>query len=336
MYMKESKSMNLYIQDFVEMLLEGLKIGVSYQFKHNHEQKPIDNIVLLGLGGSGIGAEIALNYLQKEVQVPIVLCKDYEIPAFVNKNTLVVACSYSGNTEETLSAVSAAINNKASVVCITSGGLLGEVAIENSLDCLILPSGIPPRACFSCSLVVLLHVLNVKGVISDSFVVEIENAFQLLNEEDVAIKECALDIAHKIGNKLPVIYVDQNISGVGTRWRQQFNENSKILGWERPFPEMNHNELVGWRDVNNNLAVLFLHSGNELDAVKKRFQISKEVIQQYTNTVIDIYTKGNSFFDKVLYLILLGDWTSWYLAELRQVDAVEVNVIDYLKSELIK
>lgn len=326
--------MDFYIEGFVGLLEEGLAIGRELEF--NKAQAKVKHVVMAGLGGSGIGAEIVLNYLERSTPVPLVLSKDYFLPGFVNEETLVIVCSYSGNTEEALCILEEAIHKKATIVCITSGGKLQALAQANNIDCILLPAGIPPRACIGCSFSQILFVLQKFALIDNSFEAEISNAIRLLSGELDTIKKDAAALAEKLQHKLPVIYSDQRIAGVATRWRQQFNENSKVLGWERPFPEMNHNELVGWRDQAEGLAVIFLHTGGELDRVSRRFEINRSVICNFTNAVFDIVAKGDSFLERAIYLILLGDWTSWYLAELRGVDAVEVNVIDYLKAELNK
>ncbi|RYD97531.1 MAG: bifunctional phosphoglucose/phosphomannose isomerase [Sphingobacteriales bacterium] len=328
------KKMDFYIESFVNLLKEGLEIGRKLEFKETQAQ--VKHVVMAGLGGSGIGAEIVLNYLERSTPVPIVLAKDYFLPGFVNEETLVIVCSYSGNTEEALYVLEEAISKKATIVCITSGGKLQESAQANNIDCIQLPAGIPPRACIGCSFSQVLFVLQQFALIDNSFEAEISSAIKLLSAELDTIKKEAAALAEKLQHKLPVIYSDQRIAGVATRWRQQFNENSKVLGWERPFPEMNHNELVGWRDQAEHLAVIFLHTGGELDRVSKRFAINRSVICNFTDSVFDIVAKGDSFLERAAYLILLGDWTSWYLAELRGVDAVEVNVIDYLKNALSK
>ncbi len=328
------KEMDFYIGNFANLLEEGLAVGSNYGF--NTAPKPLKNVVLAGLGGSGIGGEIVLNYLERSITVPLVLCKDYFLPGFVNEDTLVITSSYSGNTEETLSVLNEAKEKGAVVACVTSGGKMGAFAGANNLDCIALPEGIPPRACFGASLPQILFILKHYNIIGEEFIGELKAAVALLRTEEADIKNDARLLAEKLQGKLPIIYSDQRIAGIATRWRQQFNENSKVLGWERPFPEMNHNELVGWKDNAESLAVIFLHTGAELDRVKLRFDINRSVICNFTNAIFEVVAKGDSFLERAVYLILFGDWCSWFLAELRGVDAVEVNVIDYLKGELNK
>lgn len=327
-------AMDYYISEFCNYLNQGIQIGKAFKLRAQNDS--IHNVLLIGLGGSGIGAEIVHNYVESFISVPFIISKDYSIPGFVGKNTLVIACSYSGNTEETLKAVASAKEKDAQIICITSGGKLKEFASQNNAEYMLLPSDIPPRACVSCSFTPILFILNRYNLLEDDFVSELDYASSFLQGIMEEIKADARNYASLLIGKLPIIYSDQRISSIGTRWRQQFNENSKVLGWERAFPEMNHNELVGWRDECTHLAVLFLTTGEELEAIKMRMDISKNLVRNYTETLIDVPAKGNSFLCKMLYLTLIGDWTSWYLAQLRGVDAVEVKVIDFLKSELEK
>jgi glucose/mannose-6-phosphate isomerase len=227
-----------------------------------------------------------------------------------------------------------ALDKKAQIVCICSGGKLADLANQNHIDCLLIPPGKPPRACLGFSMVQILYVLQYFQVVKDDFISEIKTAISFLEQEANEIEVAAKELAAPLSGKLPVIYADQQISGIATRWRQQINENAKMLGWERILPEMNHNELVGWRDQRADIAVVFLQNGLELDRVQKRIGINKKIIQPYTNAIYEVHAKGDSYFDRAFYLILLGDWLSWYLAQLHGVDATEVKVIDYLKGEL--
>jgi glucose/mannose-6-phosphate isomerase len=151
---------------------------------------------------------------------------------------------------------------------------------------------------------------------------------------DIQVKAEAL--AKQVFGKLPVIYADSYMEGVAIRWRQQVNENGKMLGWERVLPEMNHNELVGWRDRNENLAVIFLRNESDYERVQIRVEINKKIIGEYTSSIFEIWSAGNSYLEKALYLIHFGDWFSFYLAQKHHVDAMEVKVIDYLKEKLAK
>jgi len=322
------------VKNFATQLQEALIIAHNYKFIN--APKEFANIVLSGLGGSGIGGSIVQNYSAGKLKIPFVVNKDYFLPAFVNNKTLLLICSYSGNTEETLQAMQQGLKAKATVICITSGGKVAEIARKKKLDCILLPAGMPPRSCIGYSVVQILSVLSYFNLISGDHVKETKAAIKLLNTNEKVIQRSALQLAKKLHNKLPILYAGGEFEGLAVRIRQQLNENSKILCWHNIIPEMNHNELVGWRDKDANKVVLFLKNETDYDRVKMRMKINRDVIRKYTKNIIDLEPKGKSYWEKVYYLIHLTDWASVYLADLRQMNATEVRVIDELKNALSK
>lgn len=326
--------MKSLVEIFTKQLEEAIQIGKNA--KLTPATNKINNVVITGLGGSGIGGKIVSQLVSNEITVPVIINNDYTIPNFVNENTLVIASSFSGNTEETLSALSAAENKNAVIACITSGGKLLELAKEKGYNHIILPEGDSPRAMLSYSLTQQLFLLNHFGLISEKPIENLGSAIQLLNNNITSIKTEAKEIANKIFNKTPIIYAEAKFEGVAVRLRQQLNENAKVLCWHHIVPEMNHNELVGWAGGNDTLAVINFHSNLDHARSSKRMEIGKEIITRYTSTYIDVYAKGDSIIEQSLYLILLGDWISVFLAELKNVDPIEVNVISFLKGELAK
>lgn len=324
--------MNKLIELFPEQLTEAINIG-----KRNSFQVPNRNwkqVVVSGLGGSGIGGTIVQNYVTPTLSVPFIVNKTYDLPAFVGEHSLVIICSYSGNTEETISAFQQALDKKAFIICITSGGQVEAMAKAHQLPCFKIPGGMPPRACLAYSLTQILFALHYAGLNDDRFIGEINKAITLLQEKKETLMQTATKLAQKAYGKLPVIYAGCQMEGVAIRWRQQINENSKLTAWENVVPEMNHNELVGWKDLDDNKAVFFLHSDSDHPKVKTRMGINETIIGRHTNTVMKVEAIGNSYWEQAFSLIHIGDWLSWYLAELRQVDATEINVIDFLKKEL--
>ncbi len=327
-------TMKQLIANFSKHLTEAISIGESAIL----HQPPysIKNILISGLGGSGIGGTIVSQIVSGEARVPITVSKDYFIPAFVDGNTVVIICSYSGNTEETLSAMKFAMEKKAKIVCISSGGEVVEIAKKNGLDFILIPPGFPPRSAFAFPFVQLFYVLGFFKIISSNVIKDIKSAIDLIETEEGKILEEAKNIAGKLLNKIPVIYSDASIEGVSVRFRQQINENSKMLCWHHAIPEMNHNELVGWVEKNENLAVVILRNGSDYSRSQKRMEINKEIISKKTSTVVEIHSKGNSKIENALYLIHLCDWVSQFLADLKNIDSTEVKVIDFLKGELAK
>ncbi len=326
--------MKKLIQDFPVQLEEALSIGKSYKF--NTAKKEFANVVLTGLGGSGIGGSIVQNFVFDKLSIPFIVNKDYFLPSFVNENSLVIISSYSGNTEETLQAMKQALKVKATIICITSGGKIEKLAQKNGLDCIVLPSGMPPRACIGYSMTQVLFVLNAMGLISNSFEKDIKAAIKLLNTKSASIKTKARGLAKKLFGKTPIIYSGPAFEGVAVRFRQQINENSKMLCWHHVIPEMNHNELVGWRDKDDTRHVVIIRDEKDYKRTQMRMEINKKVIKKYAKGISELYSEGKSYWEKVFYFIHLTDWVSVYLADMRDQDAVEVKVIDFLKGELAK
>ena len=324
--------MNDYINDFTNHLSDALTIGNSTVLKKTN--KSFSNILICGLGGSGIGGTIVKDLISKDISIPIETSKGYDIPGFVNEKTLVVACSYSGNTEETLSALNKCLEKNAEVVIVCSGGKLQDLALEKNLNHIIIPGGNPPRAMFGYGFTQLFFVLNNYGIINDSFKVDFEKSILLINSEQENIKKTAQDISKKLFNTTPIIYVADGFEGVAVRFRQQINENSKMLCWHHVVPEMNHNELLGWRTNVENTSVIYLRNESDYYRNKTRIDINKSVIEKYTSNISEIWSLGNSSIERSLYLINVGDWISWYLSELNNVDAIEIDVINYLKEKL--
>lgn len=326
--------MKKLVEAFSTQLQEALIIGKNYKFKT--EQRTFSNILITGLGGSGIGGSIVQNYINDKVSVPVVVNKDYFIPTFVNENTLVIVSSYSGNTEETLSALQQAIKAKATIVCITSGGKVAEIAKKKGYDCILVPAGMPPRSCLGYSTLQLLFIMQHFGFINNKFEKEIAAAIKTMIAEEKNTQKLAKQLSKKIVGKLPIIYSAPQIEGIAIRFRQQLNENSKMLCWHAVIPEMNHNELVGWKDEAKDKVVIILRNEDDYKRTQTRMEINKTVIKKYTSNIIEIYSQGKSYWEKAFYLIHLTDWISVILADLRSQDAVEVNVIDYLKGTLAK
>ena len=326
--------MNDYINDFSNHLREAIEIANNTTL--SPYTKEIRNILICGLGGSGIGGTIVSDIISSKVNIPIAATKDYSIPNFVNEHTLVIANSYSGNTEETLYALEKCQARGAEIAVITSGGKLKTIAEENKYNNIIIPGNQPPRAMFGYAFTELFFMLNHYGIIDDSFKSDFDKAVNLIDTEKADIQKQAMNLAKKMYKQTPVIYVAKGFEGVAVRFRQQLNENSKMLGWHNVVPEMNHNELLGWRTNVNDLAVVYFRNKCDYDRNQIRMDINKKVISNFTSNITEIWSKGDSLIENSLYHISLGDWVSWYLSEMNNVDAIEIDVIDFLKGELAK
>tara|TARA_Y100000766_G_C18794824_1_gene550058 strand:+ start:41 stop:1030 length:990 start_codon:yes stop_codon:yes gene_type:complete len=326
--------MNDYINEFTNHLSGAINIAENTSLSPC--KKEIKNVLICGLGGSGIGGTIVSDIISSDVKVPIVSTKDYSVPGFVNEHTLVIANSYSGNTEETLYALKKCQSKGAEISIITSGGSLKKIAEEKDYNKIIIPGNRPPRAMFGYGFTEIFFLLNHYNIIDNSFKSDFEKAINLLNVEKNHIQKEAMELAKKLYKKTPVIYVANGFEGVAIRFRQQINENSKMLCWHHVVPEMNHNELLGWRTNIDDLAVVFFRNNSDYDRNQIRMNINKKVIEKYTDNITEIWSKGNSIIENSLYHINLGDWVSWYLSEMNNVDAIEIDVINFLKEELAK
>ena len=325
--------MKTLVEGFPKQLQEALDIAQSTTLTQKHN---VQNIIVTGLGGSGIGGTILSELVQTECTVPIIVNKDYFLPEFVNANSLVIISSYSGNTEETLSAMKQAIAKKAQIVCITSGGKVLEIAKQHQYDTIVIPGGHPPRSCIGYSLIQLFKIVQFNGFIKTDLLKQVSGIILLLNKENDHIKHEATTIAESLVGKIPVIYSLGSCEGVAFRFRQQINENSKMLCWHHTFPEMNHNELVGWVEKNEDLAVVTFRTSYDYERTIKRYDVCKPLFAKYSASVTDIVAKGNTKLEQFMYLIHIGDWISCYIADIKNIDPIEVDVITNLKKELAK
>jgi len=327
-----------YIEGFTRQLAEALKMGQSIDVVR--QGSDTRNIVIAGMGGSGIGANLVESLTFGKIPFPITVCKSYNIPQFVSPHTLFIACSYSGNTEETVAALHKALLKRAQVIAIASGGKLLEVCKEYNLQYIQLPAGSDsPRAMLAYNMVALLYVFYHTNLIGAAFIKETENAIEFLDRGEKGIQSEAELIAKKLKGKLPVIYCDNRLYAMALRFQQQLNENSKHMAHINTFPEMNHNELVGWRFPENLMPMLqaiYLYSDHDHERVEKRMEICREIFEKKSNPIIDIIGEGASLLEQYYYLIHLTDWISFYLAKENGVEPDPIEPILYLKSELDK
>lgn len=322
------------IEAFPENIKEAIQIAESSNLKQPKNE--IKTIVMCGLGGSGIGAKMVANWLMDEINLPITLVNDYTLPAFVNENTLVIGSSYSGNTEETTMAIEEAHSKGSHIICICSGGKLESFCSENNYDCIIVPGGNPPRSALAYSVIQLLHIFASLGFVSHDHKMSMLKGGELIANEKESIHDLAKEMAAHLYNKVGVYYAESKYEGVIVRARQQFNENSKYLGWHHVIPEMNHNELVGWTGGDERFAPIFFNTGDLHPRNYKRFEISQDAVEKKCGKALLVHAKGDSFIERSVYLINIVDWASYYLCEMNGADIIDIEIIDYLKGELAK
>lgn len=325
-YMKE------LIEAFPEDLNEALIIAKNNTLKKKYPK--FTNVVICGMGGSGIGGKLVASWIMDEINIPVNFCQDYSLPNYVNETTLIIASSNSGNTEEVISASKDGYSRGACIVGICSGGKLEAFCNLHEFESIIVPNGKPPRTTLAFSIVQLVHVFSELNLINKNRIKEFNLAHDLLKSEKEEIQGEAKKLASFVNGKELIIYSESKDEAVAIRARQQFNENSKILCNHHTVPEMNHNELVAWEGGSNRYAVVFLNTNDWNVQNVKRQSFSIQVIEKKTEHILFLSAKGDSILVRSLYLIHLIDWASLYLAEINSVDAVCINIIDELKNYL--
>lgn len=300
----------------------------------------ITNIIVTGLGGSAIGGELLLNFLKDELKVPYFVNRNYELPLFVNENSLIIASSYSGNTEETICALKEAIARKAQVVCLTTGGEVEKICRKEKIPYFQLQKGFQPRFALWGNFFALLKIIeSLKFVASqEKIVLSIIELLKSKGEELSKEANKALEIAERLCGYIPVIYsVSDFTSSVGTRFKGEINENSKLHAFSNLFPEMNHNEIIGWETISEaqlKCKAVFIDDESYNTRVKKRFEIVSDLIKQTGTEIITLKSNQTEFKLRLMDLIFLGDFISYYLAILRGYDPSTIKNINYLKEKL--
>jgi glucose/mannose-6-phosphate isomerase len=302
-----------------------------------------ENIVVCGMGGSAIGGDLLKDWAKNKLSVPIEVNREYHLPAYVGKKTLVLITSYSGDTEESLSAFLDALKRKCMIYCISSGGALLKYAEKHKVPYLQVPGGMPPRAALPYMLVPLLVCMEKAGLVS-GVSQELNEALTLLEKiskdnspEKPAKENFTKTLALNIGETVPVVYGFGVYRSVAQRFKQQFNENSKSPAKWEFFPELNHNEIVGWENsgyVGKCFSVIFLRDSDEPVEIKSRIETTKQIMNKASLKMLDIQTQGKSALAKMLSTIVVGDFISVYLAVLHGVDPTPVKTINRLKDTL--
>jgi len=316
---------------------------IAQNFDVPVEYRNASNIVITGMGGSAIGGDLARVIFSAQSPVPIIVNRNYTIPEFIDDKTLFIGVSYSGNTEETLSAFKAAHKKGAQLLAITSGGELKKLAIKIGAPYLIIPGGQPPRASLGYLFVPLLSIISRLGFAPNfNLNFDLSESLKLLSEmadEFTPEKECSLPkkLANKLHNHIPIIYASQDLDAVAIRWKGQFCENSKTLAYHNVFPEMNHNEIEGWlhpKELTPKCQVVMLRDEFDHLRTQKRMDITKCLIKKHTADITCVKSRGKSLLARTLSLIYIGDFTSFYLAILNNINPTPVDRIGKLKNSL--
>jgi glucose/mannose-6-phosphate isomerase len=303
----------------------------------------VDNIVILGMGGSAIGGDLIRSLVQGEVRVPILTYRDYDLPAFVAERTMVIASSHSGNTEETLSAFGQALDTRAKKLVITTGGKLKDLSVLKSIPIFHFDYPVPPRAAIPFSLLPILGLLQRLGLIADKSadVAEMINVLKdmatRINETVPAANNLAKQLAQRLYGKLPIVYGGGILAEVAHRWKTQLNENSKAWAFYEVFPELNHNAVVGYQfptTLVNSIMLVMLQSASFPPHLQQRYQATYQILKQAKVSYQLVEATGTSQLSQMMGLVMFGDYVSYYLALLHRIDPTPVAAIDYLKAQM--
>jgi len=315
------------IKKYPEMIINALAIEDRSKLP-NYE---FDEILVCGIGGSGIGGLLLKDLLRDRIDCPIEVYSDYRLPYYADDKTLVLCVSYSGDTEETLSQFVEAVRRGCKIIGISSDGKLEEWCVKLKLPFLKLPKGYLPREALPYLLIPLIvYLQKVKSV---DFKRDLQETVKVLKELNL---NPYYKIVDDLRNSIPVIYASNKFSAVAKRMQNQFNENSKVPAKHEILPELNHNEINAYQDaaLNRNFSVLLLRDENDSEQIKARFDLTKKLMEGKVKAINEIVAKGNSLLAKMMMLVVVGDYLSYKLAEANNVDPVAVKNNDVLKAEL--
>ncbi len=316
---------------------------MATEFDLPPEYSKVNKVVILGMGGSAIGGDLVSSLAASEAKLPILIHRDYNLPAFVDAQTLVIASSYSGMTEETLSSFEQALETEAKKLVISTGGKLKAMAEKENVPVFIFDYKAQPRAALPFSFLPILCFLQRLGFVSDKSADVTETVKVLLelsqriNEGVPLSRNSAKQLANKLYGHLPVIYGADILSEVAHRWKTQFNENSKAWAFYEVFPELNHNAVVGYQfppELASKIIVVLLRSASLSKRIQLRYQATCQLLDRAKVSYQLVDGEGTSPLSQMLSLVLFGDYTSYYLAMLYKINPSPVKAIDYLKEQL--
>lgn len=322
-------------------------LDIAKRVKINFTKTSFTKIVFAGLGGSAIGADLVRNYLYAESKLPISVFREYELPAYIDESTLLIVSSYSGNTEETLASYKQVKAKGVTLIAISSGGALKEYAQQDNFTFIQIPQNLPPRCALGYMSVIPLCVLSRLGLVRDhlSSINQMINVLSDLREKNlnpnITRKDnLAKSLALKLWNKFVVIYSESmHFDVCAVRFRGQLAENAKALASSHVFPEMNHNEIVGWQNPAKcfkNFVVVMLRDKENHPRTARRFDITKDILKKEGIEVLEIWSRGEGLLSRIFSLIYIGDFISLYLAILYGLNPTPVDRVTYLKNRLAK
>ncbi len=297
-----------------------------------------ERIVFCGMGGSAIGGDILKTICDSVSTVPVFVNRDYSLPSWAGRETLVISASYSGNTEETVSSLKNAKKKGCGIVCISSNGIVEKLSSEYSAPFIKIPGGYPPRCAFGYLFFPVYGLLASIGAVKAMPRTIFGKMDRWIEDFSPGSEDSEpLAIARRLEGRVPLLYSNPAMYPALMRWKTQIAENSKTFSFVNSIPEMNHNEIMSWRHpewfVNRCLPV-FVETSREEARIKLRMDITREIISGIQPDILTVRSKGSDLLSDLLYLVILGDWISFYLAVLNGSDPTEISEINTLKKQL--
>lgn len=335
------------IKDFPNQINEACIIGESIKLSKNYSE--YKKILILGMGGSAIGGDLIKNFLKYTSgaeHLEININRDYSYIPQLDKDSIIIASSYSGNTEETLSSLNQAKERTDKIVVITSGGKLEQIAKENNYDLIKIPSGFQPRAALAFSFFPILYFFIKSSLLDNSTSLNIENNLDELiqvmktnstNYSEIHADNMAYNLAKNMRDKIPVIYSSQRLEIPNLRWRGQIQENSKRIAFGNIIPEMNHNEINSWEaneNIHSPFFFLLFKDSDENPRNEKRIDFLFNLLKNQNRPIELIKTSKSNYLTRLFEIINLGDWVSFWIAILNEKDPTEIKTILKLKDHM--
>ena len=337
----DPEGMLIHLHKMPELCQQAWRMAINFDLPQDYSR--VSKVVILGMGGSAIGGDLVSNLVASEAKLPIIIHRDYNLPAFVDSQTLVITSSYSGMTEETLSSFEQALETDSKKLVITTGGKLKIIAEERNIPVFSFDYKAQPRAALPFSFLPILGFLQGLGFIKDKSadvaetVASLEKLSRRINEGVSLSRNPAKRLANRLYGHLAIIYGAEILSEVAHRWKTQLNENSKAWAFYEVFPELNHNAVVGYQfpaELAGKIVVVLLQSAYLLKRIRLRYQATCRLLEQAKVSYQIVEGEGTSRLSQMMSLVLFGDYVSYYLAILYQIDPSPVEAIDYLKEQL--
>jgi len=331
------------LHDMPQLCQQAWQMAMNFDLPQDYSK--VSKVVILGMGGSAIGGDLVSNLVASEAKLPILVHRDYNLPAFVDSKTLVIASSYSGVTEETLSSFEQALETDSKKLVITTGGKLKIMAEERNVPVFSFDYKAQPRAALAFSFLTILGFLQRLGFIDDKSadaaetVEALEKLSRRINEGVLLAQNPAKQLANRLYGHLPIIYGADILSEVAHRWKTQLNENSKAWAFYEVFPELNHNAVAGYQfppELASKIVIVLLRSAYLIKHIQLRYQVTCQLLKQAKVDYQIVDGEGTSPLSQMMSLVLFGDYVSYYLAILYKTDPSPVKAIDYLKEQLAK